>query len=165
MFAIDPLGYVKLSFRAKLKSGETLAGATGLLYNKNHLRFSSNNPAATWNLDPLTAGPTGGDLIADDFTSLINLSDQWTEQVFYSRAQANAARASVELIATDSGYFIDDVRIESVSDRMDVAAWADGVWSQRFYFSDLAQPPEINGFISSEQQSRLARTLSKRQVG
>jgi len=164
-FAIDPLGYVKLSFRAKLKSSEPLAGSTGSPYNKNHLRFRSSNPAATWNLDPLTAGPYGGDLIGDDVTSLINLSDQWTEQVFFSRAQANAVQASLELTATDFGYLIDDVRIEPVSDRMDVAAWADRVWSQRFYSSDLVEPPQINGFISSEQQSRLARTLSKLQAG
>lgn len=164
-FAIDPLGYVRLSFRAKLKTGETSSGLTSSLYNQNHLRFISNNPAATWNLDPLTAGPSGGDLIADDVTSLINLSEQWTEQVFYSRAQANAVRASIELTATDSGYLIDDIRVESVSDRKDVSAWADGIWIQRFYSSGLAQSPEINGFISSEQQSRLVRTLSKLQAG
>ena len=164
-FDVEPLSYVRLSFRARLKADEILAAPTASRYNRNHLSIKSINPDATWNLDPLYAGPSGGDLIADDNTSLVNLSDQWTEQVFYSRVQANARQASVSLAAIDAAYFIDDIKIESVADQLDVSAWIDGIWSQRFYSSALVQAPEINTPISSEQQFRLARTLAKLQAG
>ena len=83
-FAVNSLGYVRLSFRAKFDPSVSISTGSSQPYNKNNLSFVSINPAATWNLDRSNAGPSGGDLIADDYTSLINLTDQWSSQVFYS---------------------------------------------------------------------------------
>ena len=80
--AINPLSYVRLRFRSKLDTNILLQPIGVQAYNKNNLTFKSINPSANWNLDPLSAGPSGGDLIAGDNTSLINLSSQWSEQVF-----------------------------------------------------------------------------------
>jgi hypothetical protein len=164
-FAIDPLGYVKLSFRAKLLPGTESSDIISSAFNRNHVAFQSINRDATWNLDPLSSGTSGGDLIAAENTSLLSLSDQWTEQVFYSRAQANAAQISVVLSGSGSGYFVDDVQLETVSNRTDVAMWADTVWDQRFRADVTAVPPELTTTFSSEQQHRLARTLAKLQAG
>jgi Ca2+-binding RTX toxin-like protein len=161
-FAVDSLGYVRLSFRAKLDPSVTISTQP---YNKNNLSFVSINPAATWNLDRSNAGPSGGDLIADDYTSLINLTDQWTSQVFYSRAQANAQAMAVSLRATDGPLFIDDIKIENVSRREDVATWADQIWAGRSFSPALNLPPVLKPNHSSEQQKRLARTLGKLQAG
>jgi len=163
-FDVDSLGFVRLSFRARLDpSGPTPTITQS--YNKNNLSFVSINPAATWNLDPANPGPSGGDLIADDFTSLLNLSDQWSNQVFYSRAQANAQQMAVSLSGTDAAFFIDDIRIENVSNRGDVAEWADQIWAGRSFSPTLDAPPDIPTNIASEQLKRLTHTLSKLKAG
>jgi hypothetical protein len=168
-FDVDPLGYVRLSFRARLDPSVAVTAASGQPFNKNNLSFVSINPAATWNLDPSNVGPSGGDLIADDFTSLIHLTDQWTNQVFYSRAQANAKSMAVQLRGTDVPFFMDDIRIESVSNRADVATWADQIWAGRSFSSALNGPPPLTLNLTSDQQSeqqnRLVRTLSKLKAG
>ena len=60
--AISPLSYVRLRFRAKLDTNILLPPIGVQAYNKNNLTFKSINPSASWNLDPLNAGPSGGDL-------------------------------------------------------------------------------------------------------
>jgi hypothetical protein len=164
-FAVDSLGYVRLSFRAKFDPSVSISTGSSQPYNKNNLSSVSINPAATWNLDRSNAGPSGGDLIADDYTSLINLTDQWSSQVFYSRAQANAQAMAVSLQGTNVPFIIDDIKIENVSSREDVATWADQIWAGRSFSPALNLPPVLKPNHSSEQQKRLARTLGKLQAG
>ena len=159
--AINPLSYVRLRFRAKLDTNILLPPIGVQAYNKNNLTFKSINPSASWNLDPLNAGPSGGDLISGDNTSLINLSSQWSEQVFYSRVQSNAEQIAIQISGTDTPFFIDDVQLEFVNSRDDVATWADQIWDNRYYTPNPPTAPEVHTFISSEQQQRLLRTLTK----
>ena len=159
--AINPLSYVRLRFRAKLDTNILLPPIGVQAYNKNNLTFKSINPSASWNLDPLNAGPSGGDLISGDNTSLINLSSQWSEQVFYSRVQSNAEQIAIQISGTDTPFFIDDVQLEFVNIRDDVATWADQIWDNRYYTPNPPTAPEVHTFISSEQQQRLLRTLTK----
>ena len=159
--AISPLSYVRLRFRAKLDTNILLPPIGVQAYNKNNLTFKSINPSASWNLDPLNAGPSGGDLIAGDNTSLINLSSQWSEQVFYSRVQSNAEQIAIQISGTDTPFFIDDIQLEFVNSRADVATWADQIWDNRYYTPNPPTGPEVHTFISSEQQQRLLRTLTK----
>ena len=159
--AVNPLSYVRLRFRAKLDTNILLPPIGVQAYNKNNLTFKSINPSASWNLDPLSAGPSGGDLIAGDHTSLINLSNQWSEQVFYSRVQSNAEQVAIQISGTDTPFFIDDIQLEFVNSRTDVATWADHIWDNRYYTPNPPTEPEVHTFISSEQQQRLLRTLTK----
>ena len=159
--AISPLSYVRLRFRAKLDTNILLPPIGIQVYNKNNLTFKSINPSASWNLDPLNAGPSGGDLIAGDNTSLINLSSQWSEQVFYSRVQSNAEQIAIQISGTDTPFFIDDIQLEFVNSRADVATWADQIWDNRYYTPNPPIEPEVHTFVSSEQQKRLLRTLTK----
>lgn len=164
-FDVNPLGYVRLSFRAKLDTSIPHQPPSSQSFNRNELSFVSINLDASWNLDAINAGPTGGDLIADDFTSLIGLGEQWTQQIFYSRAQANAKQMAVRLGGSNIGYFIDDVRIESVSSREEVADWADSIWDDRPYVFPLAEAPTLMMARSIAQQQRIARTLAKLRSG
>ena len=159
--AVNPLSYVRLRFRAKLDTNILLPPIGVQAYNKNNLTFKSINPSASWNLDPLSAGPSGGDLIAGDNTSLINLSSQWSEQVVYSRVQSNAEQIAIQISGTDTPFFIDDIQLEFVNSRADVATWADHIWDNRYYTPNPPTEPEVHTFISSEQQQRLLRTLTK----
>jgi len=159
--AINPLSYVRLRFRAKLDTNILLPPIGVQAYNKNNLTFKSINPSASWNLDPLNAGPSGGDLISGDNTSLINLSSQWSEQVFYSRVQSNAEQIAIQISGTDTPFFIDDFQLEFVNSRDDVATWADQIWDNRYYIPNPPTAPEVHTFVSSEQQQRLLRTLTK----
>jgi hypothetical protein len=89
-FPVNALGYVRLSFRARrAEPGFGFSGGAGA-FNRANIGFKSINAAARWNLDPLYSGASGGDLLGNDRTSFIDLSDEWSDHVFYSRAQANA---------------------------------------------------------------------------
>jgi hypothetical protein len=162
-FAVQPLSYVRLSFRIKL-AASTAPVTTGQ-FNQNIISFTSINPLATWNLDPANSGPSGGDLIAGDTTAPIGVSETWSEQVFYSRSQANASQISVQIAATDTPLLIDDIKIETVDNISEVSLWADQIWTNRPRDTSLPASPSVTGPVSTEQQQRLKHTISKLQSG
>lgn len=164
-FSVNALGYVRLSFRARrAESGAGFSGGVGV-FNRANIAFKSINAAARWNLDPLYSGVSGGDLLGNDRTSFIDLTDQWSDHVFYSRAQVNAEQMAIEIISTDFPFLIDDVKVELVRDRSEVSDWLDQVWSKRWVASGAPSVPELPMFSSSEQRARMARTLKKLREG
>ena len=162
-FSVQPLSYVRLSFRAKLTTASPPAPITK--FNRNNISFRSINPLATWNLDPANLGPSGGDLIANHYTAPINISEIWNQQVFYSRAQANATQMAIKLEAIEAPLSIDDISVEVAENLQDIALWAEQTWNNRPRDASLSTSPSISVATSTEQRLRLERTISRLRAG
>ncbi|MFM7520009.1 MAG: hypothetical protein ACKO9B_06020 [Planctomycetota bacterium] len=150
-FAVSSLEYLEVSYRTTLATAPT--GFAGMVSTV------SMNPAATWNFNPQSPGPTGQDLIADDYRSSLATAAGWQEQTLYSRVQRNATAASVRFHGDTGGTLsIDDVRVSRVSDRGAVADWSDAVWAARPRAASLAAAPTLPFTAAADRFATLPRT-------
>jgi len=157
-FAVSPLEYVRISYRTTLSAPPT--GYAGMVSTV------SMNPAPTWNFDSRSPGPTGQDLIADDYRSSLATAAGWTEQTVYSRVQQNATAAAVRFHGGNGATLrIDDVRVDRVADRSAVAAWSDATWAQRPRAAGLAAAPELPYQPAPDRFAALPRTDARLAAG
>jgi hypothetical protein len=157
-FAVTGLEYVRITYRSTLGSAPT--GYAGMVSTV------SMNPAPTWNFDSRSPGPSGQDLIADDYRSSLATASGWAERTVYSRVQQNATAAAVRFHGGSGAPLrVDDVRVERVTDRGAVAAWSDTVWGERPRAATLAAAPPLPYAPAADRFSTLARTDARLAAG
>jgi len=100
-FPTTPFAWHRVTFRAKAPAGAMIAA--------------------------MSLDAAGKPLDADHHTG-VDPSDDWTEQVFCTRAKAGAAHALIRVNPPSLADCVRDVAVEPV-DRPAVAAWADALWS------------------------------------
>jgi hypothetical protein len=109
-FAVGPFEYYRVSFRVRCDSAAMAA-------------CIRTNRSAVWNR--LLSSQTA-ELVADDYTSLHPASD-WRQELFFTRACANADSAYVRFHALSNDVDIDNVAVHTTSDQ-DILAWADSLY-------------------------------------
>jgi hypothetical protein len=151
-FSVSPLDYTKITFRSNIAPP-----ARGY---PDYFSTVYINPNPTWNFDPTHPGPSGHDLIADDYTAAPS-SSGWVTNTFYTRAQANATSAAIRFQGLNSQALIDDVQVERVTNRSEVAAWTDAVWAARPTSPSLPSPAALPYTPAPGRFAKMPRVAAK----
>lgn len=123
------------------------------------------NPAATYDLEPVTHGlyrktSTGalyvtGQLLADNYTNIRASTTGWSTITEFTRVPVNATQSFAYFGKDAVGARIDNVRISSAT-HADVLAWADGIYNDPSKF-----PVKLSMTLPANRFDNLPKTLAK----
>jgi hypothetical protein len=151
-FNVDASAYYKVTFNYTLQSGRGLIG------------FDGANPNATWGLWGANTRGSNEKVLYPDWTCVFpatNGSFTW-----YTRARDNAIQSNARFECVDDGtssnLYVDNVKVDKVSSRSDIAAWANANYAA-FPASSRAV---LNNFQwPANRANSLQRTLAKLRSG
>ncbi len=144
---IEPMSFFRIEVQSQ---GGQSTWIGGMGFNKD----------ATWGRYP-HAGATDGELVADDWTSWPNTTENsWTKRVFFTRALRNSTASGVRLMG--AGAVFKDLRVTKATFD-ETIAWVDQVYSEEMSplswlpADDVARAcPRAKNLLKSGQPLKIA---------